>query len=393
VGDDDQNIYQFRGSNSDHMRSLLRQPKSVFYEMTSNYRSDRAIVNFANQFVQHIPQRMKTTPIEAASSENGKVDISPTIDWQNQPFRPDPNGTTAILTLTNEEALQSAYKIEQQGLHPILIQSTDGFRFINLAEVRFFMKQLSRNAAVITDKEWQQAKQRTEQVYERSRLLDTMRRFWHDYEQTHRTRYRTDLRQFLLESNIEDFLSLDRNSIFVSTIHKAKGREFDTVHLRLDSLKNIEPATLRTLYVGMTRARHHLHIYTDSPLFGMKPQQWASTTEKNIVIALSMHDVYLHFFINRKAQILNLRSGDELIYHNGYFMAPRADKSYGRLAQPPEDRYVALLSVSMRQRIADMEKKGYRVIRAMVSYVLAWRPRTDPQEVAVLLANIYLQSE
>ena len=38
----------------------------------------------------------------------------------------------------------------------------------------------------------------------------------------------------------------------------------------------------------------------------------------------------------------------------------------------------------------DMEEKGYTVANAEVSYVLAWRPREEPQETAVCLANLIL---
>ena len=37
-------------------------------------------------------------------------------------------------------------------------------------------------------------------------------------------------------------------------------------------------------------------------------------------------------------------------------------------------------------------EKGYQVIDAEVSYSLAWRPREEPQEVAVCLANLTLKT-
>ena len=48
VGDDDQNIYEFRNSSSEYMRSLIENYGAVKYEMVENYRSTKEVVDFAN---------------------------------------------------------------------------------------------------------------------------------------------------------------------------------------------------------------------------------------------------------------------------------------------------------------------------------------------------------
>ena len=47
----------------------------------------------------------------------------------------------------------------------------------------------------------------------------------------------------------------DEKSIFVSTIHKAKGREFDTVYLLSPVPDGRDVSDMRSYYVGLTRAR------------------------------------------------------------------------------------------------------------------------------------------
>ena len=59
VGDDDQNIYEFRGSDSDYMYRLAQETGSTFVEMTENYRSARQPVDFANGFLKTINKRIK----------------------------------------------------------------------------------------------------------------------------------------------------------------------------------------------------------------------------------------------------------------------------------------------------------------------------------------------
>lgn len=363
VGDDDQNIYAFRGSSSKYLKALVDDHGAAFYEMTANYRSDRAIVAFANRFVQCIPARMKHTPIEAAGKEEGVVE---TFDNRQFPIAYfQIQGSTAVLTRTNEQALQIAYMLEQQGVHTTLAQSGGGFRFINLAEVRYFMKQTGDGSS-ISKEQWLSAKERTCERYATSRQLPLMHRFWNRYEHSNRYYYRSDLRQFLLESDIEDFLSAE-GSVFVGTIHKAKGREFDTVHLFVDNPDASDPEDLRTTYVGITRARHRLYNHIRPIL----PQS-------DIAVSLGLRDVWLDYFRDRKDSVLRLRSGDTLRYSNGFLVSAQGE-------------YMASLSKAKRQQIDSLQERGYCVASAEVSYVLAWRPREEPQEVAVCLANLILR--
>ncbi len=368
VGDDDQNIYAFRGSNSKYLHSLVTENKASLYEMTDNYRSARAIVEQANRYVQRIPNRMKHTPIKAITTDKGFVKTIPANTIFNIQ-RSSVDGSTAILTRTNEQALQVAYQLEQQGIHTLLVQASGGFRFINLAEVRYFVKYLGDEGSVISTEVWQTAKERTCQTYASSKLLPIMKQFWDDYEQINRTIYRSDLRQFLLESDVEDFISYRNNCVFVGTIHKAKGREFDTVHLFLSEPDTTTPDDLRTNYVGLTRARRNLYIY-------IKP----ILNQKNISISLNLHDVWLDYFKERKDKVLKLRSGDLLRYSNGYLISQHGD-------------YIACLSKAQRQQMEELQQNGYSVTSAEVSYILAWRPREDPNEIAVCLSNLILSKE
>lgn len=365
VGDDDQNIYSFRGSNSANLKSLIKDHGAILYEMTDNYRSDKAIVEYANRYVQCIPDRMKHTAIKAVSGNPGNVKHGNIFDLNN--FRNLISGKTAVLTRTNEQALQVAYLLEKQGIHIVLVQASSGFSFINLAEVKYFEKYLRGKGSIITKEQWQDAKKRTCEAYANSKLLPAMNRFWAKYECANKNYYRSDLRQFLLESDVEDFIADDIGSVFVSTIHKAKGREFDTVHLFVTESSTSMPDDLRTTYVGLTRARHNLYIYNNPVL-----------DQKYIAMGLSMRDVWLDYFRERKKTVLQLRSGDSLNYSNGYLISQQGE-------------YIASLSKAKRQQLDDFIQKGYAVKSSEVSYILAWRPREETQEVAVCLANLYLE--
>ena len=409
VGDDDQNIYAFRGSDSRYMQSLVSEERlrageqssgmgAKLYEMTDNYRSARAIVSCANRFVQRIPGRLKHTAIQSVTGTEGKVFTLKTL------FDAEINaqGSTAVLTRTNEETMQVAYELERRGLRATVAQSMGGFRFGNLAEVRYFLKQLgSKEEAAIPTDRWQEAKRRTIETYATSTCLNIMKHFFADFEATHRTYYHSDLREYIIESNIEDFIVADERlrvgasagtrPVFVSTIHKAKGREFDTVYLLSSVPDSRDVNNMRAYYVGLTRAKMNLCLVTS------QTAEYAA-----ISIALNMHDVILDFFKGLKAAdkgeqshtglsyaereqarptvkeiVLRLRSGDSLRYQNGYFLNEQGVS-------------VATLSAAGKEKLRVWTDKGYEVTGAKVSYTLAWKPQDSNMEYAVCLANVVL---
>lgn len=365
VGDDDQNIYAFRGSDSSYMQSLVRNEGAKLYEMTENYRSVRAIVDCANRFVQRIPNRMKHIPIVSVSNEQGHVEAP--SNFQFSAFNVQFEGTTAVLTRTNEETLQVAYELEQLGIHTTVAQSMGGFRFCNLAEVRYFLKQLAASDEIsISQERWHEAKSRTVSTYATSKCLDVMRHFFADFEATHKVYYRSDLQEFILESNIEDFIAVDGKSVFVSTIHRAKGREFDTVYLMSAVPDNSNVENMRSYYVGLTRAKRNLYLL-QQPL----------VPSASVSVDLTMHDVWLDFCKPRKDIILQLRSGDPLTYRDGYFMNLQGLS-------------VVALSSSGKEKLKVWLDKGYEVSGGEVSFVLAWRPKEDKKDYAVCLAEVVL---
>ena len=391
VGDDDQNIYGFRGSDSRYLQSMIDDQGATLYEMTTNYRSTSAIVDFSNRFATLLPARMKKSSCTAFSQDKGIVQVH---QYDSKGFLPEvievvqqaglTEGTTCLLTPTNEEALQAAYLLEQQGLHTRLIQSIGGFSFHQLAEIRYFLKQLSGNVgSALTQKQWDEAKERTLQAYHTSSCIEAVKCFFADFEKTHRTLYYSDLKEYLFESNIEDFVSADRKTIFISTIHKAKGREFDTVHLVApQALKEgHEAESLRALYVGITRAKRRLFIHSHAPFFDQMAPPVPHHVEENqrvpITIALTHRDVFLDYFKERKRQVLKLRSGDPLLYANGHLSTP-------------EGVGIAALSNSKKAQMQKLEAKGYQVVSAEVSFIVAWKPKEEQQEYAVCLATLHL---
>ena len=396
VGDDDQNIYQFRGSDSRYMQSFIDEMKAKKYEMTENYRSAKAIVDFSNQFAKRISRRMKTLPCVAVQNLSGIVQIteyqSPNLEIPlvNQVINTYRNERACVLTNTNDEAACIVGLLKKKGLNAKLIQSAEGFRFINLAEVRCFLKNVNTDntSPVIKDECWEQAKQKTLTAYKEGTCIDYLKEFFTVFERTNRIKYRSDLMDYVFESNLEDFCGEGRQTVFVSTIHKSKGREFDTVYMLLNNEKADNDERLRKLYVGMTRAKQRLFIHCNTNVFnGLRGNDIVSSRDDKlypipdeITMQLTMKDVFLDFFKGKKTQILQLRSGMPLYFDDGYLRLDTGET-------------VVSLSKTKRQELQLWTEKGYRVKSAKINYIVAWKGKDDVEETAVLLPEMVLANE
>ncbi|WP_302287565.1 RecQ family ATP-dependent DNA helicase, partial [Bacteroides clarus] len=213
VGDDDQNIYEFRGSDSSYMYRLAQENGSTFVEMTENYRSAHHPVNFANEFLKNIDKRIKSTPIISMREEEGRVEVTRhQSKYMYQPLvenllRHKDKGTSCILTQTNEEAVILMGLLRKQGVSSKLIQSMDGLRFWNMAEMRFFLRYINKriNTPLITEELWEEAKCATFSAYDRSQSLMYVKQCVEQFEQTNKTKYFSDFKEFVFESSVEDF--------------------------------------------------------------------------------------------------------------------------------------------------------------------------------------------
>ncbi len=400
VGDDDQNIYEFRGSNSEHLRTLIDYYGATKYEMTENYRSKTNVIALANAFVEKISDRMKTAPIEAVSDEPGEVQITHHTCANmeeavvNELLATYKTGKACVLTNTNDEALRILGLLLKHGKRAKLIQSLDGFRLYNLLEIRAFLNAIDRNlhSPVISDDIWKNAKKELFSNYHNSACVDNVRRLILDFEATHSVKYRTDLEEFLRESNFEDFYDeQDRETIYVSTIHKSKGREFDNVYMMLKNSSGKTDEERRALYVGMTRAMSNLYIHTNTALFdnyhitGIEHivDQTVYGEPSEIMLQTTHKDVVLDFFKGKKEIILSLRSGIALKIDGIYLTAERNGR----------DVRVAKFSKAFTETLVKLKEKGYAPISSEIRFIVAWKGENDEEETPVLLIDLHLNKQ
>ena len=405
VGDDDQNIFEFRGSSSKYLQAFITDFNAIKYEMCDNYRSAPNVVALANAFASSLSHRMKTTPIKAVKDSAGTVQIikhcktymeMAVVEHLAQTYH---NGSACVLTTTNEKAMQIQTLLAQQNIKSKLIQTDNSFKLKDLAEVRHFLKIVDEDTTtpIIPAEKWNEAKQKVSEIYADSSIIDIVKNLLDTFEKTYYEKYRSSFHDFLFESHIEDFYNDDKQTVFVSTIHKAKGREFDSVYMLLDqdNLKLATDEEKRVLYVGLTRAKSNLFIHTDSIIFdhynipGVMKFLDQATYEKPtcIDVQLTHRHVVLDYFKNKKPFILQLHSGMKLTLIQ---MTINNEKQYFLSAVVKGKQvYVAKISNQFRHNIENYERKGYLCHEGEVHYVVAWRGENDDTETAVLLPILH----
>ncbi|MCO5290140.1 MAG: RecQ family ATP-dependent DNA helicase [Chitinophagaceae bacterium] len=395
VGDDDQNIFEFRGSSSKYLEQFIRENNAVKYELVENYRSKNNLVDFSNRFVKRISHRLKQTPIIAKQNSNGQIKI---IHYQNgnliQPLVEDIlstglSGTTCVLTKTNEEALQITGLLLKNKIPAKLIQSNDGFSLYNIDEVRYFLNQLNLadDVYTISDEIWLNARRAAVNKYQHSTKLEILENIIKDFEASNpKSKYKSDLEVFILESKPEDFLNENGETIFVSTIHKSKGKEFDNVFLMLENFNPATDEAKRLLYVAMTRAKVRLTIHLNSNIFDnisvanlhRIEDKRTYSLPNELAMHLSLKDVWLDYFINREFLVSQLQSGDCLIVKDSECLDEKGNS-------------VLKFSKRFVEQIVYIKGKNYLLKSAKVNFIVYWRKEEAKQEIKVILPELYFE--
>ena len=393
VGDDDQNIFEFRGASSKYLEQFILANKAIKHELIENYRSKSNLVEFANQFVKRIPNRLKKTPIIAKQTDTGKIKL---VRYQSKnlitPLVQDVlntelTGTTCVLTKTNEEALQITGLLLKNEIQARLIQTNDGFCLYNLSEVRFFLSKLNfkEDVFIINDDVWENAKRELINKFRNSNKLEICLNLIKDFEATNpKKKYKSDLEVFIHESKLEDFFNENREMIFVSTIHKAKGKEFDNVFLLLEDFNISTNEAKRQLYVAMTRAKQNLFIHLNSNILDSISTEGLAriinlethSQPNEMVMHLTHKEVWLDYFINKPYPISQLSSGDTLTFNGSECLNSKGQS-------------VLKFSKEFNRRMEAM--KEYELRQVKINFIVHWLKEETNQEIQIILPELYFE--
>lgn len=407
VGDDDQNIYGFRGSDSRHFAALKTDERygAEWHELVDNWRSLPAIVHTANRYAKCLKGRLKTRENRSVREGTGEVRIVHYVTENLETavveaIRAEKRrGMTAVLAHTNREVETIASLLSEAGVPVELVRSDKSFRVGNLLEVQILTNALRKSKKPLYGpKIWAEAQEELRRWCEGSPWVEPVIAFARRFRKTAPGDvYASDWEEAAAESRLEDLFPGEVRAVVVSTYHGAKGREFNRVHCLVhpDRLKRMPPGLSaaetqkqlgdvhRSLYVALTRAKDALTVHTTGDFLKHFATEGVERVRddkdypepKKILLRMGLSDVWLDHVKDKKLRIFaELTAGDELrVVQNG-----RTEFRAGGLC-------CAKASVKFDRMLAEKLREGYEIESAAVwAIVRRDVPETDRVDAVVL---------
>lgn len=301
VGDDDQNIYTFRGANVSYIRQFEEDYKAKFHYLVENFRSTANIIAAGNCLIARNRDRMKTEyPIRINKGREGHepggdwTHIDPVYQGRVRILRVQGRGeqaATIVRELARLSTLDPALKweecavlarthkslatvravLEEKGI-PVFCASRElSFPIGRVREIVQFMSRLDEEREGLMRADALEALA-TELAGNGpgNPWWALLRRDLHAWrlESGNAELPVAPAREFLWETLAEQKREhFSGGGVFLSTVHYAKGTEFDHVFIADDWLRKGDAGTeeeeRRAYYVGMTRARKTLALLHD----------------------------------------------------------------------------------------------------------------------------------
>jgi ATP-dependent DNA helicase RecQ len=246
---------------------------------------------------------------------------------------------------------------------------------------------LADDVFIISDDVWANAKRELISKFRNSTKLEVCNNIINDFEATNpKKKYKSDLEVFIRESKLEDFFNENGETIFVSTIHKAKGKEFDNVFIMLENFNSSGDEAKRQLYVAMTRAKRNLAIHLNGNYLDNIRAENLERVEDSVAhlppselaMHLSFKDVWLDYFINRQHLVSQLKSGDALTIN-------------GDECTNAKGQSVLKFSKQFINTIEMQRQKGYHLKQAKVNFIVYWKKEDTEQESKIILPVLYFE--
>lgn len=387
IGDDDQNLYQFRGTSVKYIQQFADEYRAKRFLLAENYRSTEPIIAAANNLIRHNCNRCKQKPeeqvrINSEREGQGGLPVSSLIfcdrysqaawvtkkikSWIQQGI---PANDIAVLSREWDSLSWIRLLLERNGIATYALKGGDIKLGRNLVTCKL-IDELNEKYPLLSSEEsvedwfkncfiaWNRHLEEptVKTLLKIASDLDLERGYGLDNEGLNEALpiASGEIVTALLEFNKSEVF-LDEKAVLFTSCHGAKGLQFCKVVLLSDRFKtspNQIESERRIFYVSMTRAKEELVLCsTDSSQFtqetGVSSEQINSTVDlcqqmprQILYINLTPKDVYLGFPGNPKQQqiVKSLREGDPLQmkvnkYRNGWAIFTQQKEEIGKLSK------------------------------------------------------------
>ena len=411
VGDDDQCIKNFGDDKADIKyikefgqyfgKDIAEDIKFSSYELLNNYRSKANIVDFFSQFSNIITQRLKTNKLNAFKKEDGIIVLT---RYQNNDYytnilnsvKNSPSNNIAILAKTNDEVLLIYSMLIAEGIKTRYITDNYGFKIGDLVELRDFLYDWQKTT------NFEKSRENSDIIYKKSKnnvlknqVLDKFAEHYELEIKKSQNHFIGVFAQYLYEITFDEF-EFSKTKVVVSTMHKAKGKEWDEVYIcaQQDFIKT-KPQQAeydkRLAYVAITRAKSRLYIHSKTPLFDKFSNYFDEVNDcntqfepiKTIVLLMTLKDIALSDCYSKTGVLKSQPMAGEVV---------DVVKKSQHIKIVKNGHQIATLSKEMIGKIKT--KKGYKLDnKAQIEDVVEWIDKQDQEKYRQVLCKIYLSKE
>lgn len=421
------------------------------HTLSVNYRSGGKILDFINAFRKaFLPDSLKRENLTPSDKNKHSGFVSLTLHTHalslqeiarqirqiqaNTGSVPSDESapSIALLLRSNDEVLRAQYALAKAGINAGYILDKDGFEVGDLVEFWEFLECLKSGLDI------HQAHKKICQIYQNSQNLELFKRALKLFAREYRedldyaksadknlgaSVVASDFEKFLAELKFEE-IEQAKGKVIISTMHKAKGKEFDIVFVGIrKDFRFSEIAERRLLYVAFSRAKQKLFIHTQredleclAGHFGeRKTYEAKEAIPQKICYEMGLKGIYLSYEVaQNNLKDLRIMAGEmcevrdrediELLYKcngvQGRGVENKGVQGKSVEGKCAENKYaegecvqkcVGRLSKKLAQTLRDKIAQGYELEKqARVKYVVKWRDKQKGKMTTQVLCEVVL---
>ena len=420
--DDDQSIMWFIWWDIRYIQNFQEQHGAESVVLTRNYRSTQALVDYTTEFADTIRRRLKkwtklvSGRVEDMFQEQSKIEAW-NCKWNYlfwvidalEVIKSSGNNkeTTAVICAENETVLQINHILQKEWIKSEVLLWRLWFNLRDTLELKYFVTLCTDEDNPVTkDNIWDKYELVVTEYWE-NKNTNTLKKIINTILSTNGFVSPKIVKDFMVELRDEADLLDDEHQLFISTFHKAKGREFDNVIICFDPNKNrwwndkfenyAERDNMkRLIYVWMTRAKNNLilmwnkennkyfeYLYNKTSV--QKEKEYLDGEADEISVITYLDDVFISFNNGNIRKEPIIWTDVNVIWKTNSKWNKVFDYIYRwNVIQKSSSNFITT-------KLDKWFKKGYYIAWAKVYQKVLYKPRDDEEEHLIYIFDLSLK--